>query len=45
MPHEEDMRAGLHLLVSRAFAFWEALPEAARDFDRAKDVFQRWFPM
>ena len=43
--HSEIQRDQLHRLADQADEHWNHIPEAQRDFDRAKAEFQRRFPM
>ena len=43
--HPQRMRAGLEKMVRRAIEVYGDIPEAQRDFDRAKAEYQREHPV
>ena len=43
--HPEKTRTELSLVTSVADGYWSRLPEGRRDFDRAKDEYQRRYPL
>ena len=45
IPHPAESRIGLQEIVQSAIAYYGAIPAAQRDFDRAKALFQRYFPV
>jgi hypothetical protein len=43
--HNSAQQEQLRQLANQAIDYWRELPEAQRDFDRAKAEFQRYFPL